>query len=70
VILSGDGAVLQLGEEQFLQRLQSYLELAPTLYSRVSAIDSVDLRFEGRVYVRPAAKTGQTEPPPALARAK
>jgi cell division protein FtsQ len=57
VILSGDAAVLQLGDEQFLRRLQSYLELAPTLYHRLSDIDRVDLRFDNRVYVRPSGKT-------------
>jgi len=55
VILSGDSAVLQLGEDQFLQRIQSYLDLAPTLHERVSEIDYVDLRFGDRIYVRPAS---------------
>ncbi|MBI3493284.1 MAG: FtsQ-type POTRA domain-containing protein [Acidobacteria bacterium] len=56
VILNGDPAVLQLGDDQFLPRLQSYLDLAPTLRERVADIDSVDLRFDDRVYVRPAGK--------------
>jgi cell division septal protein FtsQ len=55
VILEGDRAVIQLGEDQFLQRLQSYLELAPALRERVPDIDYVDLRFDGRIYVRPAS---------------
>jgi len=54
VILSGDPAVLHLGEDQFLARLQSYLDLAPTLHERVADIDYVDLRFDDRIYVRPA----------------
>jgi cell division protein FtsQ len=57
VILAGETALIQLGEEQFLSRLQSYLELAPTLRERVSDIDYVDLRFDGRIYVRPADRT-------------
>ena len=56
VILSGDPAVIQLGEEEFLRRLQSYLEVAQALRDRVSDIDYVDLRFDSRVYVRPAGK--------------
>jgi cell division protein FtsQ len=56
VILNGDPAVLQLGEDQFLSRLQSYVDLAPTLRERVAQIDSVDLRFDDRIYVRPAGK--------------
>jgi cell division septal protein FtsQ len=54
VILSGDPAVIQLGEDQFLQRLQAYLDLAPALHERVESIDHVDLRFDDRIYVRPA----------------
>lgn len=53
VILSGDPAVIQLGEEQFLPRLQAYLDLAPTLHDRVADIDYIDLRFDDRIYVRP-----------------
>jgi cell division protein FtsQ len=56
VILTGDAALLQLGEDQFLTRLQSYLDLAPTLRQRVADIDYVDLRFDDRIYVRPAGK--------------
>jgi cell division protein FtsQ len=56
VILSGDRAVIQLGEERFLARLQAYLELAPALRERVADIDYVDLRFDDRIYVRPAGK--------------
>jgi len=56
VILSGDAEVLQLGEQQFLRRLESYVELAPALRARVADIDVVDLRFDGRVYVRPTGK--------------
>ena len=58
VLLDGDPARLHLGEEAFVERLQSYLELAPTLRARVPEIDYVDLRFDGRVFVRPAAGSG------------
>ncbi len=54
VILNGDTAVIQLGDDQFLQRLESYLDLASALRDRVADIDYVDLRFEDRIYVRPA----------------
>ena len=56
VMLQDDGALLHLGEEKFLERLQSYVNLAPALRERVSEIDYVDLRFGERVYVRPAKK--------------
>ncbi|HZT76050.1 MAG TPA: FtsQ-type POTRA domain-containing protein [Vicinamibacterales bacterium] len=53
VILTGDPAVLELGDDQFVPRLESYLSLAPTLRERVADIDYVDLRFDDRIYVRP-----------------
>jgi cell division septal protein FtsQ len=56
VILQDDGALLHLGEEKFLERLQSYVDLAPALREQVREIDYVDLRFGDRVYVRPAGK--------------
>jgi hypothetical protein len=55
VILDGDPARLHLGEDDFVARLSSYLELAPALRSRVPLIDYVDLRFDSRVFVRPSA---------------
>jgi cell division protein FtsQ len=62
VILEGDGALIHVGEERFAERLQAYLELAPTLRARVPEIDYVDLRFDERVYVRPAATSGRSRP--------
>ena len=59
VILNGDPAVIELGEEQFLPRLESYLGLASALRARVAEIDYVDLRFEDRIYVRPASALGR-----------
>ena len=46
-------AMLHLGEEQFAERLQQYLELGDALRERVAEIDYVDLRFRERLYVRP-----------------
>jgi cell division protein FtsQ len=57
VILNGDSAVIRLGEDQFLTRVQMYLDLASALRERVPEIDYVDLRFDDRIYVRPIGKT-------------
>jgi cell division septal protein FtsQ len=65
VLLEGDTALLHLGEDRFLERVQSYLELSPALRERVNDIDYVDLRFASRVYVRPAATGGRGAPRPA-----
>jgi cell division protein FtsQ len=59
VLLQNDPALLHLGEDHFVERLQSYIDLAPALHQRVADIDYVDLRFDERVYVRPAAKGKQ-----------
>ena len=56
VILAGDPAIVELGDDHFLARLESYIALAPTLRERVADIDYVDLRFDERIYVRPAGK--------------
>jgi cell division protein FtsQ len=54
VILDDDTVLLRLGESDFVARLQQYIDLAPTLRERVHGIDYVDLRFDERMYVRPA----------------
>jgi len=63
VLLDGDSALLHLGDDKFLERVQSYLELSPALRERVTEIDYVDLRFDPRVYVRPAAERGPNGSP-------
>lgn len=61
VLLEGDATLLHVGEDNFLERLQSYVDLAPALRERVPDIDYVDLRFKERVYLRP----GGGKPAPA-----
>lgn len=58
VLLDGDPALLYLGTEKFTERLQSYVELAPALRERVADMDYVDLRFDRRLYVKPAGTSG------------
>lgn len=57
VLIEGDAALLHLGEDRFLERLQSYVDVASALRDRVHDIDYVDLRFDDRLYVRPVATT-------------
>jgi len=63
VLLDGDPTLIRLGDEHFVDRLESYFELAPALREQVADIDYVDMRFDARVYVRPAhqakAATGE-----------
>jgi cell division protein FtsQ len=55
VIVNGDPAVIYVGDDRFLPRLESYFGLALALRERVPDIDYVDLRFDDRIYVRPSA---------------
>lgn len=65
VIINDDPALIYVGEDRFLARLESYLGLSPALHERVAGIDYVDLRFDDRIFVRPAAKlrSGQKSAP-------
>jgi cell division protein FtsQ len=55
LVLGRDTALVHVGEDGFIGRLQGYVDLAPELRKRVPDIDYVDTRFDGRLYVRPAA---------------
>ena len=55
VTLKGDPTMIRVGDDQFVERLQSYVDLVPTLRDRVARINYVDLRFGERVVVMPAA---------------
>ena len=61
VLLDGDPALLHLGEDRFLERLQSYVDVATAVHERVPDVDYVDLRFDERMYVRPAT-AGHKQP--------
>jgi cell division septal protein FtsQ len=58
VIVDKDTARIRLGEEQFVERLQSYVDLAPSLRDHVPVIDYVDLRYGERVFVGAQAMVG------------
>ena len=58
VLLDGDTVMLRLGDRDFAARLQGYLDVASALKERVAAIDTVDLRFGERMYVRPLGNDG------------
>ena len=51
VILKGDTVMIRVGTDQFVERLQAYLDIAPTLRGQMPQIDYVDVRFGERVYV-------------------
>lgn len=60
ILLNNDTAELRVGDDHFLARVESYLTLSDALRQRVPEIDYVDLRFDGRVYVRPLGQPGKS----------
>lgn len=60
VVLKGDTTMLHLGDALFAERLQEYLDLAPTLKENVPDAEAVVLRYGSRVFVRPAANARKT----------
>ena len=48
-----------MGRERFAERVQAYLDMGDRLGTMVQQVESVDLRFDNRVYVRPR-KAGVT----------
>ena len=52
VLLDGDPTLLYLGDDQFVERLRTYLEIRPTLAERMNDVDYVDLRYGQRVIVK------------------
>ena len=57
LLLDQDPAFIHVGEDEFLERLQSYLDLSEALRARIPDIEYADLRFADRVYVRPARRS-------------
>jgi cell division septal protein FtsQ len=56
VLLDGEATRLHLGDTRFVERLRTYVELAPALGERLRELDEVDLRFDDRVFVTPRGK--------------
>ena len=54
VLLDDDPALLHLGEARFLERLRSYTDVATAVGQSVPDIDYIDLRFQERMFVKPA----------------
>jgi cell division protein FtsQ len=70
VVLDQDTVLVRLGDDRFVERLQVYLELAPSLRERAPDMEYVDLRFGEHVYVgagqrAEAAPKGHRAQPPA-----
>jgi len=59
VLLNDDPTQLFLGDDQFVERLRTYLEIRPTLSDRMDDVESVDLRFGQRVVVKNKKRPGE-----------
>jgi hypothetical protein len=47
-LLNDSPTLLHLGDSRFVERINMYLELAPTLAQQFKEVDAVDLRFDER----------------------
>lgn len=52
VLLNDDPTLLYLGNDQFMERLRTYLEIRSTLAERLHDVDWLDLRFGPRVIAK------------------
>ena len=59
VILKDDTALIHTGDDHFAERVQAYLDYVPRLREDVPQIDSVDMRFGDRVFVKPQGTAGK-----------
>jgi cell division protein FtsQ len=69
VLLDTDTALLRLGSDHFVERLESYLEIAPRVHQNVLEVDYVDMRYGSKVFVggngTPSATTGRESSAPS-----
>ncbi len=70
VILKDDTALIHTGDDHFAARVQFYLDLAPRLREDVPQIDSVDLRYGERVFVKPQGAAAEASVASAIRRKK
>ncbi len=62
VLLEGDPTVVRVGDEHFVDRLERYLALAPTLREKLSDLEYVDVRFDN-LFVRPRGRVSTSTRP-------
>lgn len=59
VILKDDPALIYVGDDHFVDRVQAYIDYAERLREQVSQIDYVDVRYDDRVFVKPQKTAGR-----------
>ena len=62
VLLEGDPTVVRVGDEHFVDRLERYQALAPTLREKLSDLEYVDVRFDN-LFVRPRGRVSTSTRP-------
>jgi cell division protein FtsQ len=61
-VLKDDPALVRVGDDQFVERLLTYIEVAQHLRDRVRAIEYVDVRHGDRIFVKPQPTAVRDEP--------
>jgi cell division protein FtsQ len=62
VLLEGDPTIVRVGDEHFVDRLERYLALAPTLREKLSDLEYVDVRFDN-LFVMPRGRVSPSTRP-------
>jgi cell division protein FtsQ len=62
VLLEGDPTLVRVGDAHFVDRLQRYLALAPTLREKLSDLEYVDVRFDN-LFVMPRGRVSASTRP-------
>jgi cell division protein FtsQ len=62
VLLEGDPTIVRVGDEHFVDRLERYLALAPTLREKLSDLEYVDVRFDN-LFVMPRGRVSASTRP-------
>jgi cell division protein FtsQ len=62
VRLEGDPTAVRVGDEHFVDRLERYLTLAPTLREKLSDLEYVDVRFDN-LFVMPRGRVSASTRP-------
>jgi len=62
VLLEGDPTLVRVGDEHFVDRLERYLALVPTLREKLSDLEYVDVRFDN-LFVMPRGRVSASTRP-------
>jgi cell division septal protein FtsQ len=58
VLLGADPTLVHLGDDRFVERLTTYLDIVSSLRAELADLEYVDLRYDDRIFVKPRRRPG------------